>query len=108
MHRYRPDTASVVLNDYLREFRTKLSARKENLEQVSISGSANPREKTDALKNLEKLRKVIDELEVYERETLYPLATKQIPIDLDNGVKFNYLLLGDALKKIPGLDAGEE
>jgi hypothetical protein len=108
MHRYRPDTASVVLNDYLREFRTKLSARKEHLEQVSISASANPREKTDALKNLEKLRKIIDELEVYERETLYPLATKQIPIDLDNGVKFNYLLFGDALKKIPGLDAGEE
>ena len=108
MHRYRPDTASVVLNDYLREFRTKLSARKEHLEQVSISASASPREKTDALKNLEMLRKVIDELEVYERETLYPLATKQIPIDLDNGVKFNYLLLGDALKKIPGLDAGEE
>ncbi|QSV44981.1 BREX-1 system adenine-specific DNA-methyltransferase PglX [Geobacter benzoatilyticus] len=108
MHRYRPDTASVVLNDYLREFRTKLSARKQHLEQVSISASASPREKTDALKNLEKLRKVIDELEVYERETLYPLATKQIPIDLDNGVKFNYLLFGDALKKIPGLDAGEE
>jgi type II restriction/modification system DNA methylase subunit YeeA len=108
MHRYRPDTASVVLNDYLREFRTKLSARKEHLEQVSISGSASPREKTDAIKNLEKLRKVIDELEVYERETLYPLATKQIPIDLDDGVKVNYLKFGDALKKIPGLDAGEE
>lgn len=108
MHRYRPDTVSVVLNDYLREFRTKLSARKEHLEQVSISASANPKEKTQALKDLEKLRKVIDELEAYERETLYPLATKQIAIDLDDGVKVNYLKFGDALKKIPGLDAGEE
>ncbi len=108
MHRYRPDTASVVLNDYLREFRTKLSARKEHLEQVSISGSASPKEKTQALKDLEKLRKIIDELDEYERETLYPLATKQIPIDLDGGVKVNYLKFGDALKKIPGLDAGEE
>lgn len=108
MHRYRPDTVSVVLNDYLREFRTKLSSRKENLDQISISASASPKEKTQALKDLEKLRKVIDELDEYERETLYPLATKQITIDLDNGVKFNYLLLGDALKKIPGLDAGEE
>ena len=44
-------------------------------------------------------------MDEYERETLYPLATKQTPIDLDNGVKFNYLLLGNALKKIPGLDA---
>lgn len=108
MHRYRPDSVSVVLNDYLREFRTKLSARKEHLEQVSISASASPKEKTQALKDLEKLRKVIDELDEYERETLYPLATKQIAIDLDDGVKVNYLKFGDALKKIPGLDAGEE
>jgi hypothetical protein len=27
MHRYRPDTVSLMLNDYLREFRTKLTAR---------------------------------------------------------------------------------
>src|SRR5690554_2106725 len=32
MHRYRPDTVSVVLNDYLREFRAKLLARKNHLE----------------------------------------------------------------------------
>ena len=108
MHRYRPDTASVVLNDYLREFRTKLSARKEHQEQISINASASPKEKTQALKDLEKLRKIIDELDEYERETLYRLATKQTPIDLDNGVKFNYLLLGEALKKIPGLDAQED
>jgi molybdenum cofactor biosynthesis enzyme MoaA len=98
----------VVLNDYLREFRTKLAARKEHLDHVSISASAIPKEKTQALKDLEKLRKVIDELDEYERETLYPLATKQIAIDLDDGVKVNYLKFGDALKKIPGLDAGEE
>lgn len=108
MHRYRPDTVSVVLNDYLREFRTKLSARKEHLDQISISASASPKEKTQALKDLEKLRKMIEELDDYERETLYPLATKQIAIDLDDGVKVNYLKFGDALKKIPGLDASEE
>ena len=45
MHRYRPDTVSVVLNDYLREFRTKLSARKNHLEAVSISGSASQGER---------------------------------------------------------------
>jgi type II restriction/modification system DNA methylase subunit YeeA len=108
MHRYRPDTVSVVLNDYLREFRTKLSARKEHLDQISISASASPKEKTQALKDLEKLRKIIDELDEYERETLYPMATKQIAIDLDDGVKVNYLKFGDALKKIPGLDATED
>jgi hypothetical protein len=52
MHRYRPDTASIVLNDYLREFR--------------------------------------------------------IEIDLDEGVKVNYLKFGAALKKIVGLEGKDE
>lgn len=108
MHHYRPDTVSVVLNDYLREFRAKLSARKGNLEQISISASASQREKTQALKEIEKLRKMIEELEEYERDIMYPLATKQINIDLDDGVKVNYLKFGDALKKIPGLEAKGE
>lgn len=108
MHRYRPDTVSVVLNDYLREFRTKLSARKNHLEAVSISASASPGEKTKALKEIESFKKMIDELDTYEREVLYPLATEQVEIDLDDGVKVNYLKFGAALKKIPGLDAKED
>jgi hypothetical protein len=105
MHRYRQDTVSVVLNDYLREFRTKLSARKNHLEAISISASASPGEKTKALKEIESLKKLIDELDTYEREVLYPLATQQIDIDLDDGVKANYPKFGSALKKIVGLDA---
>ena len=108
MHRYRPDTVSVVLNDYLREFRTKLSAHKNHLEAVSISSNASAGEKTKALKDIENHRKMIDELDVYEREVLYPLATEQIEIDLDDGVKVNYQKFGEALKKIPGLAAKED
>jgi sugar-specific transcriptional regulator TrmB len=108
MHRYRPDTVSVVLNDYLREFRTKLTAHKNHLEAVSISASAKAGEKTKALKEIEKIKKVIAELEAYEHEVLYPLATQQVEIDLDDGVKVNYPKLGKALKKIPGLKAAEE
>ncbi len=108
MHRYRPDTVSIVLNDYLREFRTKLTSRKNHLEAVSISGSASPGEKTKALKEIEILKNMIAEMEEYEREVLYPLATRQLAIDLDDGVKVNYLKFGPALKKISGLDKGEE
>lgn len=108
MHRYRPDTVSVVLNDYLREFRTKLTSHKNHLEAVSISGSASQAEKTKALKEIEKLVKIIAEMEEYEREVLYPLATEQVEIDLDDGVKVNYPKLGSALKKIAGLDAEED
>ncbi len=32
-----------------------------------------------------------------------PLATKQIKIDLDDGVKVNYPKFGKALKKVVGL-----
>jgi hypothetical protein len=108
MHRYRPDTVSVLLNDYLREYRNKLVARKSYLEGLSISGSASKGEKVKSLKEIENMKKMIDELEVYEREIIYPLATEQIKIDLDDGVKVNYLKFGDALKKIPGLEAKEE
>ena len=105
MHRYRPDTVSIVLNDYLREFRTKLNARKNHLEAVSISASSTQSEKTKSLKEIEKVSKMIAEVEEYEREILYPLATKQIGIDLDDGVKVNYPKFGAALKSIPGLTA---
>jgi hypothetical protein len=50
---------------------------------------------------------VLLELEEYEHDVLYPLASQQISIDLDDGVKVNYPKLGDALKKIPGLEASE-
>jgi len=103
MHRYQPTTASVVLNGYLREFRTKLIASKEHLEQVSISASVSQRDKTNALKEIEKLKKMIDELESWERDVLYPLAAEQIDIDLDDGVKVNYPKFGKALKKVVGL-----
>lgn len=103
MHRYRSDTVSVVLNDYLREFRTKLQARKESYEQVEVSASASQKEKTQAIKAIDKINKVLDEVNDYEREVLYPLAGQNIEIDLDDGVKHNYPLFGKALKKIAGL-----
>ena len=108
MHCYRPDTVSVVLGDYLREFRTKLTSHKNHLEAVSISASSSQGEKTKALKETLKITKMIAEMEEYEREVLYPLATEQVEIDLDDGVKVNYPKLGAALKKIVGLEVKEE
>ncbi len=107
MHRYRPDTVSIVLNDYLREFRNKLAARKNHLEAVTVSANATSSEKNKALKEIELLKKSIDDLDTYERDILYPLATKKISIDLDDGVKVNYAKLGKSLKTIPGM-ANEE
>lgn len=108
LHRYRPDTASVVLNDYLRDFNSKLVARKSHWERISVSSNASVGEKTKALKEIENLKKILVELEDYERDVLHPLAIRQLEIDLDDGVKHNYGLFGSALKKIVGLDATEE
>jgi type II restriction/modification system DNA methylase subunit YeeA len=107
MHRYRPDTVSVVLR-YLRDYRDKLSTEKERQASVSINPATNQSDKTRALKDVDRLAKVLAELEDYERDVLYPKATEQIAIDLDDGVKVNYLKFGAALKKIVGLDAKEE
>jgi type II restriction/modification system DNA methylase subunit YeeA len=79
MHRYRPDTVSIVLNDYLREFRAKLTARKSHLEGVSVSASATPRDKTQALKEVAAIDKILQELRDYEDDILYPLATQPTP-----------------------------
>jgi type II restriction/modification system DNA methylase subunit YeeA len=108
MHRYRPDTVSVVLNDYLREFRTKLSSHLDHLKQVEASTDTSKGEKVKALKEIEDLKKTIDEMITWEREILYPMATQQVEIDLDDGVKVNYVKLGVALKKIPGLDSKQD
>ncbi|MBD3796090.1 MAG: class I SAM-dependent DNA methyltransferase, partial [Epsilonproteobacteria bacterium] len=107
MHRYKSDTMSVVLNDYLREFITKLEATRENLEAVSIKSDASGAEKTKALKEIENIKKMIKELKEYEKDILYPLATEKIEIDLDDGVKMNYPKFGSALKKIVGLESKE-
>jgi hypothetical protein len=108
MHRYRPDTVSVVLNNYLREYRAKLTAEKSRLEAVSISTEVAQAARTKALREITNLSKVLAELEEYERETLYPLATQQLTIDLDDGVRVNYPKFGKALKKITGLEASDE
>jgi hypothetical protein len=107
MHRYRPDTVSVVLNDYLHEFQAKLRARRANLDQVAASTLSTLKEQTAARKESEQIRKMLLELEEWEQSVLYPLATEQIAIDLDDGVKANYPKFGAALKKIVGLEANE-
>ena len=107
MHRYRPDTVSVVLK-YLRDYREKLVTEKERQAAVSINPASSQGDKTKALKEVDRLGKVLTELEDYERDVLYPLATEQKQIDLDDGVKVNYLKFGAALKKIAGLEAKDE
>ena len=95
MHRYTPSTVSTVLT-YLREYVTKLES---SLQQAERAGNA---------KEADRLRKILVELNDYERDTLYPKASENVIIDLDDGVKTNYPKLGAALKKIVGLETSDD
>lgn len=106
MHRYTPSTVSTVLNEYLREFKAKLEATLGQQEQLA-AGEGTPRQQAVAQKEADRIRKILLELDEYEHDVLYPLASQQIEIDLDDGVRINYPKFGAALKKIPGLEASE-
>ncbi|MDC0954989.1 BREX-1 system adenine-specific DNA-methyltransferase PglX [Alphaproteobacteria bacterium] len=103
MHRYNRDTVSTILNNYLREFKAKLTAERSAQERVEISGASTAGEKTKALKEIVAISAILTELEEWERDVLYPLATQRIEIDLDDGVKANYPKFGNALKTVAGL-----
>jgi hypothetical protein len=79
----------------------KLEANLEHLGRISAGiGGATPREKATAEKEADRIRKLLVELREYERDILFPLAGKQIDLDLDDGVLVNYQKLGPALKDI--------
>jgi type II restriction/modification system DNA methylase subunit YeeA len=103
MHRYRSDTVSVLLNDYLREFISKLEGERVRLDKLSDDPSASQAQRTKALKDAALVVKQIDELTDWERDVVFPLAQQKIEIDLNDGVKANYPKFGSALKKIVGV-----
>lgn len=108
MHRYRPDTVSVVLNQYVREFIHKLEVERTRLEKLADDPTASPAQQTKAQKEMATVIKQLSELTEWERDVVYPMAQKKIPIDLDDGVKRNYPLFAGALKPIKGLEAADD
>ena len=86
MHRYRPDMVSIVFNDYLREFRMKLISRVDHRERIEAGVDVSQVEKTKALREIEKLKKIIKELEDYERDVLYPEGINVIAVFPDTGI----------------------
>lgn len=102
MHRYTPDTLNRIFNNYLAEYREKLKMHSEQLNHIIEKGEG--REQTQAARELDKIKTVMLELQEYERDILYPLATERIPIDLDDGVLVNYNKFGEAIKQVAGLN----
>ena len=108
LHRYTKDTLNLVLNNYFRPYLQKLEARQAQLGLDQLNDSLPARERTAARKEAEKITKVLKECQAWEQDALLPLAQQRIELDLDDGVKVNYLKLQDVLAPIPGLAAKED
>lgn len=107
MHRYQPDLCSKLLNDYLQTFISKLEAKKQSETRFSLREDISTREKTAAIKEIDKLDVMIKDCRNYEK-TLFAIATQKIAIDLDDGVKVNYQKFKDVLIPIKGLEKEED
>lgn len=94
LHRYNKDTVNIVLNEYLREYQNKLSSQIDTCSAMIDKGDIK------ASKQKTALQASLNEAEDYERNILFPLATERKEIDLDDGVKVNYLKFGKALRNI--------
>ena len=94
LHRYTPKTTNVVLN-YLRDYTGKIADIADSLEHSDRAADQ---------KQATKLRKAVLECKDYEDQTLYPLATRNLEMDLDDGVLVNYLRMGKALRAIPSIE----
>jgi len=108
LHRYNRDTVSVLLNEYVREFIGKLEEKHRQQTIVTLNESARPGDRTKAAKEISKIDKILKEIRAWERDVLLPLAQQRLEIDLDDGVKVNYLKFKGAVVNIPGLDKGED
>lgn len=108
LHRYTKDTLNQVLNNYFRPYLQKLEARLAQLGLDQLNDDLPTRDRTAARKEAEKITKVLKECQAWEQDALLPLAQQRIELDLDDGVKVNYLKLQDVLAPIPGLAAKED
>ena len=108
LHRYTKDTLNQVLNNYFRPYLQKLEAHLAQLGLDQLNDDLPTRERTAARKEAEKITKVLKECQAWEQDALLPLAQQRIELDLDDGVKVNYLKLQDVLAPIPGLAAKED
>ncbi len=108
LHRYNRDTIGKVLNDYVRPYRAKLDQKIRSFQAVLESASESATEKSRAKKRLTQLEKYKTEIEVWERDHLYPFALKRIELDLDDGVKVNYRKLAGIVEPIKQLEAKDE
>lgn len=98
MHRYQPDTIARIRTDYVHEQQARYCTAIEGLEK-QVAAATSTSERVKLTKQLNKVQAQDTELHQYE-EKVHALADQMIKIDLDDGVKHNYEIFKDVLKKI--------
>lgn len=98
MHRYQPDTIARIRTDYVHEQQARYRTAIEGLEK-QVAAATSTSERVKLTKQLNKVQAQDNELHQYE-EKVHALADQMIKIDLDDGVKHNYEIFKDVLKKI--------
>lgn len=81
----------------------KLARKMEVWRAESLRESTSARHKTSVTRESIEIDKTLTELAERARDVIYPLATQRLEIDLDDGIKQNYLRFGKSLAKIPGV-----
>ena len=97
MHRYQPDTIARIRTDYVHEQQARYRTAIADLEQRIANASTGERVKLN--KKLTTLQAQDTEIRAYE-EKIHHLADQMISIDLNDGVKKNYVIFQDVLAKI--------
>jgi type II restriction/modification system DNA methylase subunit YeeA len=106
LHRYRRDTMSIVLK-YVRQYRHTIESAIMTGDQQLLNPQLPKQERTTITKQLDTRRRQLAELKLFEG-SVYDLASQQIAIDLDDGVKVNYRKFKEVLVRIPSLERNEE
>ena len=94
LHRYNPDTLARLRTDYLLPLQGMLEARRERM-AAERDAAGSTAAKRQAEKALAGLAEQVAEVHKYD-ESLKHGADMQIPLDLDDGVAFNYWLMSAA------------
>lgn len=105
LHRYNEGTLARMRTEYLLPLQTKITRHIEHLtkdKEAATGAAANKIQK-----EITSLQKQHAELVKYD-ETLRHYADKRIKLDLDDGIKANYVKFGELLEPIKGLKNGPE
>ncbi len=101
LHRYTPATLGLIHQGYAEDVIHKIEARLATIEHALPT--AEKREATRLGKERDTLAARRREIRDWIDDALFPLATAEVALDLDDGVKQNYPKLHGVVKKVTGL-----